>query len=256
MLPLDIRMVIYDMVLGGMSFHLGNPNESKGGRILCYICKRPKSIDDDNHQICFAPSDRRPSSAPREDHAEATGLLPLLVTCRQIYSEAIETLYTANTFEFWQNQFAFRFLKVMLPPQRLRCIRHFRWAMQFPHHPNINTRSQRDWSDLFSFFANETCGLQHLYLKLKRNHPMQALIRETPDEEAVGWLQPIILMAIDANRKRGCKVEIVTESVVHEPVGIFERVAHAHFNESYEIKLRLTCAEMHRRIRLSLDSPG
>lgn len=256
MLPLDIRMIIYDMVLGGMAFHLGNPSESKGGRILCFICKRPRNIDDDNHEVCFASSAHRPSSARREDYAQATGLLPLLVSCRRIYSEAIETLYSSNTFEFWQNQFAFRFLKVMLPPQRLRCIRRFRWAMQFPHHPNINSRSQRDWSDLFQFFANETCGLQHLYLKLKRNHPMQALIRETRDDEAVGWLRPIILMAIDANRKRGCKVEIATEGVVHEPVSIFEAIAHTYFNESYEQLLNFACAEMHRRIRLSLDSPG
>lgn len=256
MLPLDIRMMIYDMVLGGMAFHLGNPNESKGGRILCFVCKRPNNINDDHHEVCFASSDRRRSSTPRADYLEATGLLPLLVTCRQVYSEAIETLYSANTFEFWQNQYAFRFLKVMVPAQRLRCIRQFRWAMQFPHHPSINARSQRDWSDLFQFFANETCGLQHLYLKLKRNHPMQALIRQTPDDEAVGWLRPIFLMAIDASRKRGCKVEIATEDVVHEPVAIFNGVARLYFNESYEQLLRFACAEMHRRIRLSLDDHG
>ena len=248
--------MIYDLVLGGMTFHLGNPNESKGGRVLCFVCQRPEKIGDDDHEICFRSAGYRRLSVPREEYTVATGLLTLLVTCRKVYSEAIETLYSANTFEFWQNQYAFRFLKIMLPPQRLRCIRRFRWDMQFPHHPSINGRSQRDWSDLFSFFANETCGLQHLYLKLKRNHPMQALIRQTADHEAAGWLRPIVLMAIDAHRKRGCLVEIAAEGVVHEPFAIFEGIVARHPNESYEYTLSLTCSEMHRRIRLSMDGSG
>lgn len=255
-LPLDIRMMIYDLVLGGMYFHIGTSHIDSSGRMLCFICQRPRGTADDDHQECLAPSGHRPSSAPREDYAQATGLLPLLVTCRQVYSEAIETLYSSNTFEFWQNQVAFRFLKVMIPPQRLRCIRRFRWAMQFPHHPYINARSQRDWSDLFSFFANETYGLQHLHLKLKRNHPVEAIIRETPDERGVGWMKPIVLMAIDAHRKRGCLVEIVTNGIVHDPVSIYHYVLEAHSNEAYNSVLDLCCAEMHKRIRLSLGDIG
>ncbi len=256
MLPLDVRMMIYETVLGNMAFHIGTPNNETSGRMLCYICQRPQGIEDDNHQECLDPSRRRPSSAPREDYSNATGLLPLLVSCRQIYSEAIETLYSANIFEFWQNQVAFKFLKIILPPQRLRCIRHFRWAMQFPHHPNINSRSQRDWSDLFAFFANETYGLQHLYLKLKRNHPVEAIIRQTPDDKAEGWIQPMLLMALDANRKRGCHVEIVTNGVVHEPVAIFHAINAAHKEYDYRDRLDLACTELHRRIRLSFDAPG
>lgn len=254
MLPLDIRIMIYDLVLGGMTFHV-TTNESKS-RILSHLCKRPQYIGDDNHQECYAVTDRRPSSAPRDDYPEATGLLPLLVTCRRIYSEAIETLYSANTFEFWENRVAFRFLKMMVPHQRLRCIRRFRWDMQIPHHPNMNVRSRRDWSDLFTFFANETCGLQHLYLKLKNYHPMDAVIRETPDHEAFEWIQPIIVMAVDAHRRRGCKVEIVTNGVVHEPDSIFKAIASANTRQSYGAILNMACAEMHRRIRQSLDAPG
>ncbi|KAF2479239.1 hypothetical protein BDY17DRAFT_328015 [Neohortaea acidophila] len=253
-LPLDIRLLIYDMVLGGMAFHIGNDTT---GRMTCYICQRAEGIvHDDDHQACLAPTKRRPSASPREDYTQATGLLPLLVTCRQIYSEAIETLYSANTFEFWQNQAALRFLRIMIPPQRLRCIRRFRWAMQFPHHPNINARSRTDWSDLFAFFANETYGLQHLYLKLKRNYLVEAIIQQTPDERAAGWIEPMVLMAIDANRKRKCLVEIAMNGVVHVPVDIFENIQRRHRGAGYREVLDWTCTEMHRRIRLSLDAPG
>ena len=252
MLPLDVRMIIYDIVLGGIVFHI-TTNESKS-RILSHICKQPDHISDENHQLCFTTSSKRPSSAPRDDYPQATGLLRLLVTCRRIYSEAIETLYSANTFEFWENRVAFRFLKVMVPPQRLQCIRRFRWDMQIPHHPNSNSRSRRDWSDLFTFFANETSGLQHLYLKLKKNHPTEVEIKQTRDEDAEGWIQPMVLMAVDANRRRGCKVEIVTNGVVHEPDNIFKTLAHVNSTERYDSIMKMACAEMHRRIRLSFDS--
>lgn len=246
-------MIIYDLVLGGMTFHI-TTNEPYKTRILSYVCKHPERIDVEDHQVCYGREQRRPSSAPREDYAEATGLLPLLVTCRRIYSEAIDSLYSANTFDFWANRVAFRFLKTMIPPQRLHCIRRFRWDMQLPHHPNVNSRSRRDWSDLFTFFTNETSGLQLLHLKLNRNHPVEAEIRHTPDSDAIGWIQPIVLMAVESNRKRGCKFEFVTNGIIHEPDAIFKDIAHGNTNESYDADLEMACVELHRRIRISLEA--
>lgn len=257
MLPLEIRTIIYDMVLGGMMFHITkntSDSNSRDFRILSHLCKRPDRINEDDHFECFDTTSQRPSSAPRRDYPQATGLLPLLVTCRRIYSEAIETLYSANAFEFWENRVAFKFLKVVVPPQRLGCIRHFRWNFRIPHHPNMNSRSQKDWSDLFTFFSKETSGLQHLYLKLMLNYPIEAEIKRTRDEDGLGWIKPMVLMAVNANRKRGCKVQIVTHSVVHEPDGIFKALSRANPTESSGHILVLACTEMHRRIRLSLDS--
>jgi hypothetical protein len=254
-LPLDVRMIIYDMVFGGMMFHIGLEPEPKN-RILTHICLRPDATSDDNHQYCLAPTHKRPSSAPRDDYPQATGLLPLLVTCRRIYSEAIDVLYSANTFDFWQNRAVWHFLKVMLPQERLRSIRRFRWAMQIPHHPSVSNRSTRDWSDLFTFFSNETCGLQHLYIKLNRNHPFEAVIEQTPDGDAASWIQPMVVMALDANRKRGCKTEIVTNNVVHDLVEIFKATAQANKGSPENRVLARTCAEIHRRMRLSYDCNG
>lgn len=255
-LPLDIRLMIYEMVLGGNYFHV-TTNESKS-RILSHACKRNTASAEGDHQACFSVSstERRPSSAPREDCPFATGFLPLLATCRRIYSEAIDILYSANTFEFWENRVALRFLKQTLPTQRLRSIRRFRWDMQIPHHPDINARSRRDWSDLFAFFANETSGLKHLYLKLKKNHPTEAVIAQTRDEDASGWIRPIVLMAVEANRKRGCRVEIATNGVVHEPEAIFRSLAAANPSIAFEKLVELACIEMHRRVRVSLAGNG
>lgn len=255
-LPLDVRVIVYEMVLGGNMFHV--TASDRGERIFHHVCKQPNlpSVDDHQPYSCFESPERRPSSAPREDYAQATGLLPLLVTCRRIYSEAIETLYNANTFEFTKIRVVFTFLKVMLPPHRLRCIRRFRWAMQIPHHPDANTRSRRDWNDLFKFFTNETSGLQHFYLKLNRNYRFESDVLRTRDDAAVGWIEPMMIMATDANQKRGCKVEIVTNGIVHEPASIFKATASANQAETHEEILTLACIEMHRRIRLSFEGNG
>ena len=126
--------------------------------------------------------------------------------------------------------------------------------MQLPHHPNINTRSRRDWIDLFTFFAKELSGLQHLHLKLNRNHPFEAMVESTLDDDAAPWVEPMVLMAIEANRNRGCKVEVVTNGIVHDLQLIFKAISLAHTQASHARLVDLTCTEMHRRIRLSFDS--
>ncbi|KAK4542959.1 hypothetical protein LTR36_005957 [Oleoguttula mirabilis] len=252
-LPLDVRMIIYDMVLGGMVFHLDAQNPRS--RILLDICNRPEAINDPNHQ-CHELSIKRAISAPREQYIEATGLLPLLVTCRQVYSESVETLYSANTFEFTKNSAAFRFLKVMIPPQRLHSMRHFRMRMQLPHHPSINTRSRRDWNDLFQFFTHEMSGLLSLRLAIQMLQPAQAHILETTDVEGAEWIRPMVLMAIDANRRRGCKVEIVTGGVTHDLNAIFKGAVRDDATGTPDKALDFTCIKVHERIRLSLGGRG
>ena len=254
MLPLDIRFMIYDMVLGGMVFHIGTESSTK--RMMTNICLQPQHVGHGDHQDCLAPSMRRPSSAPREDYPQATGLLPLLVTCRRIYSEAVMTLYSANTFEFWENRNAIRFLRGTFPPQRLKSIRRFRWVIQIPHHPNMNAQSRRDWKDLFVFFADKTSGLQHLWLKINRNHPFEAVIERTMDDDAAGWIEPMITMAVEAERRRGCRVQIVINGMVHEPEKIFRDIRRANEGVSRNRAIELACTEMHRRIRVSFSGYG
>ena len=251
-LPLDIRMIIYDMVLGGMVFHLDS--QTQKSRVLLDICRDPTAFHDPTHQ-CVELYTRRPSSAPREEYAVATGLLPLLVTCRRIYSEAIGTLYSANVFMFGRNAAAFRFLKTMIPSQRLHSIRHFRMRfMRLPHHPMFNSRSARDWTDLFDFFATEMTGLRGLYLALQMNEPMICMIKETADEEGTGWIVPMVSMAVEAERKRGCRVEIVTEGVTHDLGRIHKEISNANVGASESEVQELACVAVHKRIRMSLTS--
>lgn len=250
-LPYDIRLIIYEMVLGGNTLHLEAANPKS--RILHSICKHPAQIDNASvHIDCSTQSTVRPSSAPREDYEQATGFLPLLVTCRRIYSEAVGTLYNANTFEFTQNFAAFTFLKLMLPQQRLQSIRHLRLHLRIPRHPTLNSRASRDWQDLWAFFGGEMAGLQSLYLQLQMLQPMEAHIEATSDDGAETWIRPMVLMAVDARQKRGCRVELGTRRARHEPSELFLQTTRDNPDASTEEVLSMTCTALHERIRLSL----
>ena len=241
--------MIYEMVLGGMVLHISAPNSKS--RILHYVCQDPDGINEGSHHFCSDTS-VRPSSAPRDEYAEATGLLPLLSTCRRIYSEAISTLYSANTFEFTQNFAAFTFLKLMVPPQRLHSLRHFRLHLRIPRHPALNSRSSRDWKDLWEFFGTDMTGLKDFYLELQMLQPMEAFIESTRDDEAESWIRPMILMAVQAEDRRGCKVKIVTRKVCHEPAKMFKTAAREYPGMRFDDVVRFTCTQLHARIRVSL----
>lgn len=254
-LPIDIRVIIYEMVVGGMVLHLSA--QSPRSRIFHQVCQSPEKFREQGSQhVCSVYSTVRPTSAPREANAQATGLLPLLVSCRRIYSEAIHVLYSTNTFEFTQNFAAFTFLKVTLPPQRLASLRSLHLHMRIPRHPATNKRATRDWQNLWSFFANEMVGLRDLSMELQMLQPMEEQIESTKDEKAASWMSPIIEMAVNANRNRGCLVEIETRHVKHIPAKIYQKIADDNAPGDHDSNVRLACAALHQGIRISLASPG
>lgn len=196
-LPYDIRIIIYEMVLGGQVFHCFARDQKSP--ITHYVCNRPDRINDEGAQHKCSNDMYGQSSSPRVNDARATvGLLALLLTCRKVYSEAIGTLYSSNTLVYSQNFAAFRFLRFMIPPQRLSCIRQFRLHMRIPRHPGLHNRANRDWVDLWRFFGTQMTGLRALYLELQMLQPTEAQIEATPDNEAERWIEPIVTMVSSA----------------------------------------------------------
>ncbi|KAF2765853.1 hypothetical protein EJ03DRAFT_195451 [Teratosphaeria nubilosa] len=253
-LPLDVRMIIYDLVLGGMVFHLHAPDRKS--RVVHTICTKPATIGQANHQCHDTPSGRSSSNSYEETIHDRKLLLSLLLTCRRVYSEVIETLYSANTFDFTQNFAAFRFLKLTTPTQRLRSIRHFRMRMRIPHHPCLNHRSKRDWNDLFGFFAGDLSGLQSLLLVLDPNQPMINEIIMSTDEQGAEWVKPMLLMAVAASSRRHCRVEIVTQGTVTDLNKIMLHMVQRHPDVEQDEVFDLASAAVHARIRRSLQGQG
>jgi hypothetical protein len=254
-LPLDVRMIIYDLVLGGSTIHVSAANNNS--RIYHFICQAPDRItQSQSHDQCHQLTTQRPSSNPREQYSQATGLLPLLVTCRQVYSEAIHTLYSSNAFEFTQIHTAFRFLTRMIPQPRLPVIRHLVLKMATPRHPLLNSRTKRDWNDLFHFFSSEISGLQSLHLTLNLLESVKQTIRDTGDSDGALWIKPMMEMAVDAYNRRGCKVQLVIDQVSHDLIHIHQSTPVGHTEIFPEMRMDGSCTTLHQRIRHSLGGKG
>lgn len=250
-LPYDVRIIIYEMVLGGKVFHCSAQNQKSP--INHYVCNRPDRIDAEGaRHKCSNDVYRQPSLAGDDGARSHTGLLALLLTCRKIYSEAIGTLYSSNTFVYSQNFAAFSFLKCMIPRGRLSCIRNFRLHLRIPRHPDLNSRTHQDWVQLWHFFGSEMTGLQVLHLELQMLQPTEAQIEATDDHEAGSWIEPMVTMALDAHHERGCRVEIETRGVRHIPAQIYLQAQQENPGLGHAELLCRSCATLHEHIRFSL----
>jgi hypothetical protein len=68
-LPLDVRMIIYDLVLGGSTIHVSAGDNHS--RIYHFICKVPDRItQSQSHDRCHQLTTQRPSSNPREQYTQ------------------------------------------------------------------------------------------------------------------------------------------------------------------------------------------
>jgi hypothetical protein len=93
-------------------------------------------------------------------------LLRLLLTCRQIYSEAIHILYAANAFQFIQS-FCLRSFVNTLLTHYLSSIRRLRFYLPLERHPALNARTWSDWKDIWTFFLCTLGGLMLLRVSLE-----------------------------------------------------------------------------------------
>ncbi|KAI4246093.1 MAG: hypothetical protein LQ352_006452 [Teloschistes flavicans] len=173
-LPVEIRLQIWEEVLGGNLFHL---NGSKHPIILeCYLCrnfaKDTSTNNDPTHRMysrCQG-SQKEPCFFSRPERASYRPL-SVLLTCRQIYSEAVDVLYGANTFNIDTGDTVNAFVNVTGTRSLKVQTVHVNMAMWRIHYQEIpRTIESRhafhawrlSWSDLGDAFK----GLQHLRLDI------------------------------------------------------------------------------------------
>ncbi|PLB45532.1 hypothetical protein P170DRAFT_439281 [Aspergillus steynii IBT 23096] len=115
-LSAELRLMIWELVLGGMRIHIVQRPNRRMGHV---VCPRTKACE-----IC------RGGLPSREGDRK---LLGLVMACKQIYSESLHLLYTHNTFEF-SNTWSLTYLCPTIPLDLWNCIRavELRWA--FPGH--------------------------------------------------------------------------------------------------------------------------
>ncbi|KAF2728019.1 hypothetical protein EJ04DRAFT_399534, partial [Polyplosphaeria fusca] len=93
--------------------------------------------------------------------------LSLLLTCRRVYSEAIEYLYTTYTFSISSIRTphsAMVYLPMAMLPQRLRQIRELHLTLGYEYDV-FTTAFQEKWHKTWSLI-NQMEGLKHLTLEI------------------------------------------------------------------------------------------
>ncbi|RAH44013.1 uncharacterized protein BO95DRAFT_189486 [Aspergillus brunneoviolaceus CBS 621.78] len=129
----ELRMTIWELVQGGMRIHIVQRANRRMGHVVC-----PETSGggrrDGVVRGCEICQGGLPSATKAASRRPTTpGLLALALTCKQIYTESIYTLYTLNTFEF-SNTWSLTYLRPTIPADFWDAIRavELRWA--FPGH--------------------------------------------------------------------------------------------------------------------------
>ncbi|KAF4627714.1 hypothetical protein G7Y89_g10441 [Cudoniella acicularis] len=209
-LPLEIREQIYREVLGNSIIHLTQLPKRLGH----FRCVHPL----DGQGASMYHSQRRCLTARQipfqkyhydetvNPKAKSDGCLTLLKACRQVYSEAIQILYSTNIFDVNHAQTLILFART-IRPQQLEAIKHLSisWnAIYFfpdglagPGPPNSwpYPDDPSTWQEMWDIVGTSMTGLQHVRLTMHmhvisdRTVPSQAHLRgmlEVPRQRVRG----------------------------------------------------------------------
>ncbi|KAL8931076.1 MAG: hypothetical protein Q9208_000179 [Pyrenodesmia sp. 3 TL-2023] len=161
MLPLEIRQEIYKYVVGSKRIHIVR----KGKHIAHIRCKCLEETD-------FTRECRPGATGTHEGDSKisftSNGNVALLRTCRQIYTEAIEIMYSSNTFDF-DHQDLFLFFARSILPQRLARIRNLHLCLGTANitEPFLwGEPAVKGWALMWQIIGRDMPALKHLHVRL------------------------------------------------------------------------------------------
>ncbi|PQE33540.1 ankyrin repeat protein [Rutstroemia sp. NJR-2017a WRK4] len=147
MLPKEVRLLIYEKVLGGRVLHIVRRTKQLGH----VPCKRG---DLEKEESCRALGCRgsKEYNGYYASNGEGHGdLIQMLQVCRRLYTEAIPILYSTNTFDFDSMETVLSFSN-LIPSHRFDTIQaislnfQFRTSNQYNESSSNNTpRWERTW---------------------------------------------------------------------------------------------------------------
>ncbi|KAJ6554210.1 hypothetical protein B0H19DRAFT_1293719 [Mycena capillaripes] len=147
-LPLEIRECIYEAALGGrwISMKLGvtEASREKGHFVVQSTIYQPIDDSDELHSL---PVDDKWARRKPELPPSGEGIpIALLLTCRQVYLEALPIMHRRNTFYFQADQFA----PIVLSSLGLYCLPNIR-SISIVHYVDIpNENNTVPWESVFA----------------------------------------------------------------------------------------------------------
>ena len=182
MLPLELRREIYAWVLGRDSFRLVTVPWK-----VTTLVDKPGNVSMRND--CFAYGGNDMAINPVQGCGNA-----LLMTCVQVYQEAIEIMYSTNTFIFPDFATLFSFSKTV-PTQRLNAIRTLKIhysptkSVPYPHTRTEHYDLPCDLGDFWEIVVNMK-GLRHLDLDLEAYY--MNLVNYDHERHEIDRLSPLL----------------------------------------------------------------
>ncbi|KAH7132607.1 hypothetical protein B0J11DRAFT_522092 [Dendryphion nanum] len=195
LLPLEIRRMVYEYVMGEETVHLTLGTRRRFGHFVCEECQDNEVLE------CNC----RVLVGGRDSNQRLLGVMGVLKSCRRMYSEAIPYLYSQHIFSLLHITH-FLYLPTRVPAPRLDTIRilRVRWAIRaLPYlrrptqqkrfaYPEDTENWQRAWRAM-----SEMKGLRDLYVVLCDPSPQGLWERS--------WLELEDTLVEDIGKIKQCK---------------------------------------------------
>ncbi|OBT85286.1 hypothetical protein VE02_06534 [Pseudogymnoascus sp. 03VT05] len=205
-LPIELRLRIYDDVLGHRKVHVAfefRPREYRTGmkkehlewRWWHCICTWDQTEDDGHRSFWWDGCRRgRTQGGNQNERGPPNGMMgklkldfAILLTCRQVYSEAIDILYSTTTFDFGTRQLLCNFPSLVLP-QRFALISAIEMQWEFVNlgASVITAKHRQLYHDMWAMLAGMP-NLRHLKIAVGAQecpNPAPADLKEV-------WLGPL-----------------------------------------------------------------
>lgn len=181
-LPIELRLEIYTYVLGGNLLHI-----FQVPRRLAHKCCHTTPSKGYPRSCC--PTTQRNNVRKGNQVPFSSANIALLQTCRQIYLEAINVLYTTNIFDIDHLQ-TLIYLSRSIPPQHFATISklHVSWPVTYhaiSYHGQVD--GMNDWERFCHVVATKMPGLRHFKVSLTHSTPLS--IHEEADQD---WIKPLL----------------------------------------------------------------
>lgn len=177
-LPLEIRLQIWEEVVGNRLLHLVlDPSCPHNGTLKCFPCgafyKNPAPLENKLPNGGDAsPRCQGSQQAPCFFSGPATApfsALSMLLSCRQIYNEAIELVYVTNTLNIDNLEILQLAIKAMGPRISSISTVHVNtamWKINCYEVTRFSPMAYREWAKFWQLLAERMSGLEHLRLDI------------------------------------------------------------------------------------------
>lgn len=173
-LPLELRRMVYEYVMGEETVHLTLSTKQKFGHFVCEGRDGGGGVEGGDEREC----DCRVLVGGRESERLSSACARMLRVCRRMYSEAVPHLYRPHHFSLLHITHLL-YLPKRLPQPRLNTIRtlRLRWAIRaLPYFRRGSSLAYRDdtknWERAWAILASMQ-GLRDLYVVLVDPSPQK-----------------------------------------------------------------------------------